>query len=217
MTIYSLYIFDRHCDCVYYQSWHRTTPIRAGKDVLPGVAPDVSLATLNAQTDPLNPQAIPPSSQHHTGAAVLPSTRLQEQRQAQAGLSASRPSAPPSQKKGLPFDEESKLIYGVLFSLRSMVKKLSTREEEAFIAYRTSSYKLHLFETLSGYKFVLFSDANVESLRFVLKSIYQTAFVEFVVRNPMITMDSKVSGKGIDNQAFRQAVHSFVSSLSVFR
>ena len=52
---------------------------------------------------------------------------------------------------------------------------------------------------------MLFSDANVESLRFVLKSIYQTAFVEFVVRNPMITMDSRASGKGIDNQAFRQA------------
>jgi hypothetical protein len=89
--------------------------------------------------------------------------------------------------------------------LRRLNSYSHANREEAFIAYKTSSYKLHLFETLSGYKFVLFSDASVESLRFVLKSIYQTAFVEFVVRNPMITMDSRVSGKGIDNQAFRQA------------
>jgi hypothetical protein len=27
--------------------------------------------------------------------------------------------------KGLPFDEETKLVYGVVFSLRNMVKKLS--------------------------------------------------------------------------------------------
>lgn len=82
---------------------------------------------------------------------------------------------------------------------------MGARRDEAFIAYKTSAYKLHLFETMSGYKFILFSDPNVESLRFVLKSIYQTAFVEFVVRNPMIGMDSKISGRGIDNQAFRTA------------
>lgn len=29
--------------------------------------------------------------------------------------------------KGLPFDEEAKLVYGVLISLRSMVKRLSGR------------------------------------------------------------------------------------------
>lgn len=56
---------------------------------------------------------------------------------------------------------------------------------------------------MSGFKFVLFSDANVDSLRFVLRQIYQGAFVEFVLRNPMIEVDSRVSGKGIDSQAFR--------------
>lgn len=75
--------------------------------------------------------------------------------------------------------------------------------DEAFISFRTSTYKLHLFETLSGFKFVLFSDANVDSLRFVLRQIYQGAFVEFVLRNPMIEVDSRVSGEGIDSQAFR--------------
>lgn len=29
--------------------------------------------------------------------------------------------------RGLPFDEESKLVYGVIFSLRNMVKKVSGR------------------------------------------------------------------------------------------
>ena len=31
------------------------------------------------------------------------------------------------QAKGLPFDEEAKLVYGVVMSLRNMVKKLSGR------------------------------------------------------------------------------------------
>ena len=32
-----------------------------------------------------------------------------------------------SSSAGLPFDEEAKLVYGVVFSLRNMVKKLSGR------------------------------------------------------------------------------------------
>lgn len=32
-----------------------------------------------------------------------------------------------AQAKGLPFDEEAKLVYGVVLSLRNMVKKLSGR------------------------------------------------------------------------------------------
>lgn len=75
--------------------------------------------------------------------------------------------------------------------------------DEAFIAYKTSAYKIHLFETPSGFKFVLFSDPNVDSLRFILRQIYQGAFMDFVVRNPMVELDSRISGKGIDSQAFR--------------
>lgn len=32
---------------------------------------------------------------------------------------------PPKRQAGLPFDEEAKLVYGVVLSLRNMVKKLS--------------------------------------------------------------------------------------------
>jgi len=206
MTIYSLYIFDRHCECVYFQSWHRTTPIRLVKDVLPGIAPDTSLASAT-HTEQLN----------QAGTSIPSATRIQGGKNEPATKPVPRALDAPPARRGLPFDEESKLIFGVIYSLRNMVKKLSPKEDEAFISYKTSTYKIHLFETPSGMKFVLFSDPLVESLRFVLKSIYQTAFIEFVVRNPMIVMDSRVSGKGIDNQAFRTAVHNFVSGLSVYR
>lgn len=46
--------------------------------------------------------------------------------------------------------------------------------DEQFTNYRTSTYKLHLYETLSGYKFVMLSDPNADSLRFIMRQIYST-------------------------------------------
>lgn len=69
--------------------------------------------------------------------------------------------------------------------------------DEAFTSYRTPHYKLHLYETLTGYRFVLLSDPNADSLRFVLRQLYTGPFVEYVVRNPLVEMDSRTSG--IDN------------------
>jgi len=238
MTIYSLYIFDRHCDCVYYQDWHRITPIRPGKDVLPGVAPGTSLADAHGSEERQLPSQQQQQSRFTPSSAALPRNPSQSSRQDAASQSnlgpvraptvttgpdsasqqqQAQPNTGASASAGLPFDEESKLVYGVIFSLRNMVKKLSMKDDEAFIAYRTSTYKIHLFETPSGLKFVLFSDPSVESLRFILKSIYQSAYIEFVVRNPMVGMDSRESKRGIDNLAFRTAVNNFISSLSVFR
>ncbi|KAG8799719.1 TRAPP subunit bet5 [Serendipita sp. 398] len=79
----------------------------------------------------------------------------------------------------LPFDEEAKLVYGVIFSLRGMVQKLSGRDE-SFVNYKTSSYKLHVFETITGYKFVLLTDPTADSMRFTLRQIYVGPFLEYV-------------------------------------
>jgi len=112
---------------------------------------------------------------------------------------------------GLSFDEEAKLVYGVVISLRNMIRKLSGRDEQ-FVNYRTSTYKLHVFETVSGYKFVMLSDPNADSLRIVLRQIYVGPFLEYVVRNPLVDMDSKE--RGIDNEYFRAATDRVVRSLS---
>jgi hypothetical protein len=130
----------------------------------------------------------------------------------------------------LPFDEEAKLVYGVIISLRNMVKKLSGRciftsipfhshlipciRDEQFTSYRTSAYRLHLYETISGYKFVMLSDAATDGLRFILRQIYNGPFLDFVVRNPLVPMDSQT--QGIDNDYFRASVDRLVRGLSVF-
>jgi len=113
----------------------------------------------------------------------------------------------------LPFDEEVKLVYGIIISLRQMVKRMAVKED-TLVNYRTSTYKLHLFETMTGYKFVILTDPNAESLRFALRQIYIGPFLDYVVRNPLVVMDSKE--QGIDNEQFRAATDRFIRGLSIF-
>ncbi|KXN92460.1 Transport protein particle subunit bet5 [Leucoagaricus sp. SymC.cos] len=217
MTIYSLYIFDRHCTCVYYQDWHRTKRPRPAVEgnLLPAVSQVVSPATIGEKA---NVNASTFSSPRNT---LLSSTGIViASHEASARSTLPPPSAamtqqqqPPGVNAGLPFDEEAKLVYGVVLSLRNMVKKLSGRDE-SFTSYRTSTYKMHLHETVSGYKFVALTDPKTDSLRFVLRQIYAGPFVEYVVRNPLVKMDSK--DHGIDNEYFRASVDRLVRGLSVF-
>ncbi|KAJ3775069.1 TRAPP complex subunit bet5 [Lentinula raphanica] len=214
MTIYSLYIYDRHCTCVYYQDWHRTR--RPKPAVEGGILPAVSQAVVAPPPESNNSTLVPYSSPRNTltsaSGVVVAVSEINAQSTASPLLQA-----PPSPigvtSTGLAFDEEVKLVYGVVLSLRNMIKKLSGRDEQ-FVNYRTSAYKLHLFETLSGYKFVMLSDPGTESLRFVLRQIYVGPFLEYVVRNPLITMDSKEYG--IDNEYFRASVDRMIRGSSFF-
>ncbi|KAG6832595.1 hypothetical protein H0H92_014431 [Tricholoma furcatifolium] len=204
-----------HCTCIYYQDWHRTRRPKPAVEggLLPAVSQAVAPPTTTAITSGHTPGFTSPRDTLSSGTGIVvavnemsvqsPVTPLLQTPAPPAGLTST----------GLSFDEEAKLVYGVILSLRNMVKKLSGRDEN-FVNYRTSAYKLHVFETLSGYKFVMLSDPNTESLRIILRQIYIGPFLEYVVRNPLVKMDSREYG--VDNEYFRASIDRMVRSLSVF-
>ncbi|CEL60631.1 Transport protein particle subunit bet5 OS=Schizosaccharomyces pombe (strain 972 / ATCC 24843) GN=bet5 PE=3 SV=2 [Rhizoctonia solani AG-1 IB] len=218
MTIYSLYIYDRHCACVFYQDWHRTKQPRPAppggmlSDVSQLVEPSKSsvegLVKVTPQTV-ISPRNTLSSSTGLVIAYNEPSSHAKN-----VPTSQSKDSQQPDKPAGLAFDEEAKLVYGVLLSLRHMVQKLSGRSDEAFSSYTTAAYKLHYFETMSGYKFIMLTDPSADALRFILRQIYTGPFIEHVVRNPLAELDSRT--RGIDNPHFRAATDKLVQNLSIF-
>ncbi|KAG8728299.1 TRAPP subunit bet5 [Ceratobasidium sp. 428] len=218
MTIYSLYIYDRHCACVFYQDWHRTRQPRPAapgsmlSDISPGA--ETIKPSANAVAKPPSATVVSPRN------TLSSSTGLVIAYNETSGGAKPAPTLPPKEateqerSTGLPFDEEAKLVYGVLLSLRHMAQKLSGRPDEAFSSYTTSTYKLHYFETMSGYKFIMLTDPSADALRFILRQIYTGPFIEHVVRNPLSELDSRT--RGIDNPHFRAATDKLVQNLSIF-
>ncbi|TPX43564.1 hypothetical protein SeLEV6574_g04991 [Synchytrium endobioticum] len=197
MTIYNLYIFDRHCTCVFFTSWNRRTPSHP-----PPIAP-VSRSNLTP-----TPESIPeePSASDIT-VSRSSSALAQQQAGQQVGLGGASASG-----GDIPFEEEAKLVYGVIFSLRNMTTKLTGKGVgDGFISYRTSVYKLHYFETATGLKFVLNTDPNMESCREALRQIYAQIYVEYVTKNPLVKYDTPIT-----NELFRVTLQKFVRSMPGF-
>uniref|UniRef100_A0A8C6T3U1 Trafficking protein particle complex subunit n=1 Tax=Neogobius melanostomus TaxID=47308 RepID=A0A8C6T3U1_9GOBI len=74
---------------------------------------------------------------------------------------------------GISKDEEYKLMYGMLFSIKSFVSKM----KDGFLSFQTSKYRLHYYETPSGLKFVLNTDLSVSNARETLQLIYSSVSV----------------------------------------
>lgn len=133
-------------------------------------------------------------------------------------------------------DNTAKLIFGTVFSLRNMVRRLGG-EDDAFISYRTAQYKLHYYETPSNTRFVMLTDTSTMSMRNVLHQIYINLWVEYgtktpvsltfgvggrgltflfrcllVVKNPLSPVEHK-GGEGVKNELFELGLDQFVRSL----
>lgn len=111
-------------------------------------------------------------------------------------------------------EDEQNLIYGMLYAFKQFVLKTSPKPEleaNGFHFFRTSAYKLHYFETASGFRIVLNSDANTGDLRNELKQIY-LLLVDYVVKNPLYQPNDTFATDGL----FQQNLMAFLTALPCF-
>ena len=52
-------------------------------------------------------------------------------------------------------------------------------------SFDTDTYRLHVYQPFSGYRFVMAANHEAGDLRDLLKTIYSVIFVEKVVKNPL--------------------------------
>jgi len=107
--------------------------------------------------------------------------------------------------------DDAKLIFGTVFSLRNMARKLGG-DDDAFICYRTSTYKLHYYETPTNLRFVLLTEPGALSMRNVLHQIYINLWVEYVVKNPLSPVEHK-GGVGVRNELFELGLDKFIRGM----
>ncbi|XP_077239597.1 uncharacterized protein LOC143880457 [Tasmannia lanceolata] len=96
--------------------------------------------------------------------------------------------------------QDNKLMFGLLFSLKSLTAKMDPTSVDkgnlgvpqlpgqgcSFHSFRTNTYKLSLMETPSGIKIILVTHPKTGDLREALRYIYNI-YVEYVVKNPLYT------------------------------
>ena len=58
-------------------------------------------------------------------------------------------------------------------------RRLLTRLLPSFLAYRTSQYKLHYYETATNVKFVMLTDTRSQDMQVAMREIYVRCYVEY--------------------------------------
>lgn len=151
--------------------------------------------------------------------------------QRQSGASAiSHGDLPGVSGKTLSNEDDAKLIFGSIFSLRRMVRQLGGEDDRyvglvyvypeqsvygvSFLSYRTGEYKLHYFETPTNLKFVMLTDTHVGNMRTVLYQIWANLYVEYVVKSPISPVEHP-GGVGVANELFDGGLESFIVCLTV--
>ncbi|XP_030371060.1 trafficking protein particle complex subunit 1 [Scaptodrosophila lebanonensis] len=117
-----------------------------------------------------------------------------------------------TKSSGITSEEEYKLTYGMLYSIKSFVSKISPHDpREGFLYYKTNRYALHYLETPSGLKFVLNTDTAVINVKELLQQLYAKVWVEYVVRDPLWT-----PGTVVTSELFQSKLDEFVKQSPIY-
>ena len=109
-------------------------------------------------------------------------------------------------------DEDRKLMFGMLFSLKDLTAKMSPEvSTQGIHTVKTPNYTIHHYESLSGISFVLNTDPSIPDMYDKLFHIYSKIFVDCVNKN-ILNYNYKI-GDVIDCPIFSQSVENYLQSL----
>eukprot|EP01041_Mallomonas_annulata_P002262 gene2262-4399_t len=112
-------------------------------------------------------------------------------------------------------EEEKKLMFGMLFSLKELTARMSPSVgPEGLHTVKTNSYTLHHFQSLTGLTFVLNTDPEVSDLYQSLQYVYAQIFVECVVKNPLYRYHPD---EPVNCPLFEKRLEEYIRSLASFQ
>lgn len=110
--------------------------------------------------------------------------------------------------------DDQKNMFGMLFALRNFSMKLSPDADRGIPTFFvTDVYALHYFETPTGLRFVLTTSNDFKGVDVskALREIYDSVYVECVVKNPLYTRGSEIK-----SELFLTKLDDYVRALPCF-
>lgn len=117
--------------------------------------------------------------------------------------------------KSISFDKmiehRYKLIFGLLFSMKSFVKNLSpVKAVDILKSFITINYKLHYVDFVNGLRFVMISAPLRTDFSSQLKEIFSIFYVNLISKNISINKEEPLK-----NELFLEGVHCFLNSFNL--
>lgn len=109
---------------------------------------------------------------------------------------------------------EGRLVAGFVYTLQHISSQLSSTGNGGLRAVQTPQYKLHYYETLTGYRVALLTDkeANTTFVHTVLEELLRDVFTNTVTKNPYYT---HAQGVMITGTEFEEGLEELLKSKSL--
>ena len=103
-----------------------------------------------------------------------------------------------------------KLLYGMLFSMKSFIKTLSPSKNQDYInTFSTSNYKLHYVEFVNGLRFIFISDPTPKDFCDELRNIHRLFYTPLMSKNIFINQEDQIK-----NEIFLECVYNYIRRLN---
>ena len=105
---------------------------------------------------------------------------------------------------------KAKDIYGMLFSMKSFVKTLSPIKAKDYLkTFSTSNYKLHYTEFLNGLRFIFISTPTNFELNEYLRKIHNLFYTPLISKNIFCEQEEQIK-----NEVFLEKVYSYICAIN---